>query len=297
MFRRLGIPCVAVLAAATVPGLPALASTNVGAPTVAAAPVAVAKRPKVTNVAHRGASADAPENTLAAFRLARTQRAHQFELDVQETKDRKLVLMHDTTLARTTNVEKVFPGRAPWKVSAFTLAEIRRLDAGSWFGSKYKGERVPTLGESLRAMRGSGLGLLLEVKAPELYPGIERRLAAELKRHPFWLAPDRDERRLVVQSFNWSSARRFHAVLPKVPIGLLGTPESAELPGLAKWADQINPRYTEVTPSLVRRVHGLKMEMFVWTVDDPAAMRRVIRLKVDGVITNKPAVLNRVLGR
>lgn len=201
MHRRIRLALLAVTAssAIVVPAAPAAAAPPPGVPEprprVNAAPPG-----EITNVAHRGASAYAPENTLAAVRLARTQRADMFEIDVQQTKDNKLVLMHDTTLARTTNVEEVYPNRAPWRVSDFTLAEIKRLDAGSWFATRYRDERVPTLDEVLKAMDGQGLGMLLEVKSPSLYPGIEKRIAAALKRAPSWLRPDPKKRRLVVQS-------------------------------------------------------------------------------------------------
>ncbi|MGP3959023.1 glycerophosphodiester phosphodiesterase [Nonomuraea sp. 3N208] len=247
--------------------------------------------PAVLNVAHRGASAYAPENTIAAFELAGKQRADMFELDVQETKDHELVLMHDTTLSRTTDVERVFPGLSPWNVGDLTLTQIGKLDAGSWLSDEYAGEPVPTLGEALRAMSGSGMGLLLEVKKPELYPGIERRIADELRRHSSWLSPGR----LVVQSFNFESMRRFHRLLPDVPIGLLGTPTTAELPELARFADQINPQYTTLTPSYVRRVHDLGMQVLAWTVDNPDVMRRMLTYRVDGIITNKPDVLHDLL--
>ncbi|TMR09411.1 glycerophosphodiester phosphodiesterase [Nonomuraea turkmeniaca] len=247
--------------------------------------------PAVVNVAHRGASAYAPENTIIAFELADEQQADMFELDVQETEDHKLVLMHDTTLSRTTDVERVFPGLSPWNVGDLTLAQIRKLDAGSWFSGEYAGEPVPTLGETLDAMSGSGMGLLLEVKKPELYPGIEQRIADELRRHPGWLAPGR----LVVQSFSWESMRRFHRLLPDVPIGLLGTPSTADLPGLATFADQINPPYPTLTASYVRRVHGLGMRVLTWTVDNPDVMRRMLAYRVDGIITNRPGVLAELL--
>ncbi|MEU4408144.1 glycerophosphodiester phosphodiesterase family protein [Streptosporangium sp. NPDC023963] len=267
MFRRLGLAVMTTLAVLA-----------------AVVPSAAAQPPAPTTVAHRGASAYAPENTVAAFELADAQGADMFELDVQETKDHELVLMHDTTLARTTNAERVFPGLAPWRVGDLTLAQIRRLDAGSWFDAKYKGEPVPTLGETLRAMSASRLGLLLEIKAPGLYRGIETRVADELRRHPSWLGPGR----LVVQSFDWNSMRTFHRVMPGVPIGLIGTPAIADLPRLARFADQINPPYNELTPEYVRRVHRHRMEVFTWTVDDPATMRRVTSYRVDGIITNKP---------
>ncbi|WP_424534183.1 glycerophosphodiester phosphodiesterase family protein [Sphaerisporangium viridialbum] len=142
-----------------------------------------------------GASAQAPENTIAAFKLAEQQHADMSELDIRETKDHQLVVMHDKTLTRTTNVARVFPDRAPWRVGDLTLAEIQKLDAGSWFARRYSGERVPTLAETLRAMDGSRIGLLLEIKSPRLSPGIEARVARELRQNPSWLRPGR----LVVQ--------------------------------------------------------------------------------------------------
>ncbi|MDF5753241.1 glycerophosphodiester phosphodiesterase family protein [Spongiactinospora sp. TRM90649] len=267
--------------------------TALTAPVTLARPVAAAPSPAIVNVAHRGASADAPENTLAAFVLARVQRADVFELDVQQTSDHRLVLMHDRTLARTTDAERVFPGRAPWAVGDFTLAEIRRLDAGSWFGSRYEGERVPTLGETLAAMRGSGLGLLLEIKDPARHPGIETRVAGELRRHRAWLSAGR----VIVQSFDWGSMRRFHQIMPDIPIGLLGTPEPGRLAALSRYAGLINVPYTDVTRDYVRRIHRYRMRVICWTVDGQAAMRRLAAYGVDGIVTNRPAVLRRALDR
>ncbi|MFI6326488.1 glycerophosphodiester phosphodiesterase [Nonomuraea sp. NPDC050556] len=234
-------------------------------------------------VAHRGASAYAPENTIAAFELAAGQGADMFELDVRETSDHHLVLMHDPTLSRTTDVERVHPGRSPWRVGDFTLAEIRSLDAGSWFDGDYRGSRVPTLEEALESMSGSGLGLLLEIKEP----GTEAAVAQVLRSHPYWLGGDR----LVVQSFSWRSMRVFHRSLPEVPIGLLGTPAVRDLASLSAYADEINPPYADVTRDYVRKVHEHGMKVRAWTVDDPATMRRMISYGVDAIITNRPDLM------
>ncbi|GAA2811027.1 glycerophosphodiester phosphodiesterase [Nonomuraea dietziae] len=274
MFRRLGLVISTFLATLTAP-----------APLIAPA---AASSVTVVNVAHRGASGYAPENTIAAFELADEQDADMVELDVQQTRDHHLVLMHDTTLARTTDVEKLFPHRAPWRVGDFTLAEIRRLDAGAWSSPEYRGEAVPTLGEALQAMNESGLGLLLEIKAPRLYPGIESRVADELRRNVSWPS------RLVVQSFDWGSMRRFHRLMPQVQTGLLGTPSTGQLAGLAGFAAQINPPHHELTADYVRRVHDHGMKVFTWTVDDADIMRRLISYQVDGIITNRPDVLDEV---
>jgi glycerophosphoryl diester phosphodiesterase len=264
-----------------------------GAAAVRHPPEAVTER--ITNVAHRGASAYAPENTLTAFRLARAQGADMVEADVQETLDHELILMHDTTLARTTNAEEIFPDRTPWQISQFTLAEIRRLDAGSWFDERFQAQQVPTLSEALRVMRNEGLGLLLEVKAPELYPGIEQRIAGLLRLHPYWLDTDRWGHRLVVQSFSWGSMRAFHAILPWVPIGVLGIPAVEQLPRLAEFADQVNPYQGDLSPDYVQHVHALHMEVFTWSIQDPEGIRHAIAQNVDGIITGKPDVLRGIL--
>src|SRR5688572_17841479 len=135
-----------------------------------AQPAAAAPRADVDIVAHRGASGVAPENTLAAVRLALKQGADIIENDIMRTSDGQLVIMHDVSLARTTDVEQVFPDRSPWNVGSFTLAEIKQLDAGSWFSPKFAGERVPTLREWVLAVGSAGM--LLEAKDPQLYPGI-----------------------------------------------------------------------------------------------------------------------------
>ncbi|GAA4063523.1 glycerophosphodiester phosphodiesterase [Nonomuraea soli] len=246
---------------------------------LAASPAAAAT---VTVVAHRGSSADAPENTLAAVKLALRHGADLVEFDVQQTRDRKLVLMHDTSLARTTDAERVFPGRSPWRVRDLTLAEIRRLDAGSWYGARFRGERVPTLRAVLGELRGSGAGALVELKAPRLYQGIEQRVATELSSSGV---------RALVQSFDWASMRRFHRWAPDVPVGLLGTPAVSRLDELARFATHINPPYRDVTASYVRQVHRHGMKIFPWTVDSRAAARRLIAAGVDGIITNTPGVL------
>ncbi|MEV5754738.1 glycerophosphodiester phosphodiesterase family protein [Actinoallomurus sp. NPDC052308] len=245
----------------------------------------------VMDVGHRGASAYAPENTLAAFQQAKTRHADYFELDVQQTKDHQLIVMHDETLSRTTNVEKIYPHGSPWRIRDYTLKQIKRLDAGSWFSAKYKGERVPTLDETLRAMKGEGMKLLLEIKNPSLYPGMTSRIAAELRTEPYWLRPGR----LIVQSFEWSYLKSFHKLLPSVPLGVIGKPTTAQLPAVAKYARYVNPKYTTVTKSYVSGVKKRHLKVFVWVVNDRTTMRRMIGYGVNGIITNHPDTLRSVL--
>ncbi|GGU29285.1 glycerophosphodiester phosphodiesterase [Nocardioides albus] len=248
----------------------------------------------ITVTAHRGASAYAPENTLAAFAVGIEQRADWIESDVQATKDGELVLMHDTTLSRTTDVEQRFPGRSPWRVKDFTLAEIKTLDAGSWFGEKYAGEPVPTLKEMVEQVRSSRSGILMELKSPALYPGIEKKVAAGFDSFPGYVRSAVAADRLAVQSFDFGSMKTYKSVQPEVPVGLLGTPAYADLDSYT-WADQINPHYASFDAGYVARVHALGMNIHSWTVDDADTMGAVLDRGVDGVITNRPDVLADVI--
>ncbi|QFG23739.1 glycerophosphodiester phosphodiesterase family protein [Actinomadura sp. WMMB 499] len=294
MYGRKRLVIAAVVSAAVVTGPSAQAVVD-PSPVLFGDPAVLLRAPGPVGVAHRGASGAAPENTLAAFRTAARMGADMFEIDVQETKDHKIVLLHDSTLARTTNVEEVFPGRKPWRVSDFTLAEVKRLDAGSWFGDRFSKEGVPTLAEVMREMRPTGLGMLVELKDPARYPGVEKRVAAVLRGDKYWTAPDSRERRLVVQSFDWASVRRFHKVMPDVPTALIGKPKASTLAGHARYADQINPNHRELTAAYVRKVHAADMDVLTWTVNDAAGMRRVLGLGVDGVITDRPDVFRKVV--
>ncbi|MFI1720230.1 glycerophosphodiester phosphodiesterase [Streptomyces sp. NPDC020489] len=248
-----------------------------------------------TVIAHRGASAYAPENTLAAVDKAAELGVRWVENDVQRTRDGKLVVVHDDTLRRTTDVEERFPDRAPWKVKDFTAAEIARLDAGSWFSHAYAGARVPTLEQYVRRVDRNHQKLLLEIKNPELYPGIERQTLKVLANEN-WL--DRSHRsKLIVQSFSADSIRTVHELKPGVKTGLLGTPKVTNLNDYAAFTDQINPSYSTISTAYVSAVqaftgpHGRPLEVFTWTVNDAEVARRVARYGVDGIITNRPDVV------
>ncbi|MFF6784311.1 glycerophosphodiester phosphodiesterase family protein [Streptomyces sp. NPDC012510] len=270
-----------------------LGATVLLLPTSAAHAAADAANPLV--VAHRGASAYAPENTLAAVDKADEMGFDWVENDVQRTKDGELVVVHDATLARTTNVEELYPDRAPWNVRDFTAAEIARLDAGSWFDSGYAGARVPTLEQYMRRVTRNNQKLVLEIKNPQLYPGIEQQTLKVLSNEG-WLGPAHLEK-LVIQSFSADTVRLVHALLPAVKTGFLGTPDIADLPEYAKFSDQINSSYTTISASYVAAIHGLKgphekpLEILTWTVNDAENARRVTGYGVNGIITNKPDVV------
>nr|WSX52456.1 glycerophosphodiester phosphodiesterase family protein [Streptomyces sp. NBC_00974] len=251
--------------------------------------------------AHRGASAYAPENTLEAIDLALRLGFAWVENDVQRTKDGELVVIHDDTLSRTTDVEQVFPGRKPWRVKDFTAEEIRRLDAGSWFGPEFAGARVPTLREYMNRVQRNRQRLLLEIKKPEIYPGIEEQTLRVLA-ETGWLDENHVSRRLVVQSFSADSVRLVHELRPDLVTAFLGTPPVADLPRYARFADRINPWYTTIDDDWVAAVHGLRgahgkaMEVDTWIVDDAETARKVRDMGVDGIITNKPDVVRDAVG-
>ncbi|MEW1890069.1 glycerophosphodiester phosphodiesterase family protein [Streptomyces sp. NBC_00523] len=255
---------------------------------------AAADHPRV--YAHRGASAYAPENTLRSVDKADALGFDWVENDVQLTRDGVVVVIHDTDLKRTTNAEEVFPERAPWAVKDFTAAEISRLDAGSWFGPAYAGTRVPTLHQYLKRIGHNGQNLLLEIKSPESYPGIERATLRVLGEEG-WLDTSHVRSRLVIQSFGADSLRTVHSLRPDLVTGFLGAPAVSELPAYAAFADQINPSYTGLSGSYVTAVHALKgphgkaLQVNSWTVNDAAAARRVESMGVDGIITNTPDVV------
>ena len=242
-------------------------------------------------IAHRGASAHAPENTLAAITHAVELGCDLVEVDVQRTRDGVLVLVHDLDLARTTDVAGVLPHRAPWRVGDLTYHELLRLDAGSWFSPAYAGERIPTLEQAIDLLRGSDTGLLLEVKKPARHPGIEADLATALQRFPGFVRAAAAEGRLVVQSFDHGAMRRFARLRPDVPVGLLGRPPVRRLGRLARWAAQVNPSHRVVNQAYVAAVQAVGLDCLVWTVDRRDDMRRMLDLGVDGVITNRPDVL------
>ncbi|MEV0375190.1 glycerophosphodiester phosphodiesterase family protein [Streptomyces sp. NPDC050636] len=263
-------------AVAAVPGAPVGPGTLTGA-----------EKPLV--IAHRGAAQHAPENTLAAVDAAHRRGLVWVENDVQRTKDGKLVVIHDTTLSRTTDAEKVFPGRAPWRVGDFTRAEIARLDAGSWFGKRFKGERVPTLAGYLHRLDRNDQRLLLEIKAPKRYPGIEAQIVRELRAHG-WLDRAHVRSRLVIQSFCVACIKTVHELVPQVRTGILGEPGVDKLARYARFTDQINPRMSAVSSRWVEAVHRLRgahgrpLEIYAWDAGKDGSARGASMRRIEGVI-------------
>jgi glycerophosphoryl diester phosphodiesterase len=273
-------------------------------------------------IAHRGASGYAPENTLPAFELAVQQTAGCVEHDLQVTKDGVLVCLHDPTLERTTNVRDVFPERGRhvqedgdtirrWFVHDFTLAEVRQLDAGSWFSPAFAAVRIPTYDELLEWSR-TLVEVLTEVKDVELYLkfGLDplELCVGSLERHGR-LAAARDAG-VIVQSFHEPTVRRAsRRIAPRVPAALLVEPADSALLGdrakvaaIADFANGIGPGKAIVAdrPAIVDWAHGVGLRVTPWTFrtsttgafpNVAAEVRHYLdELHVDAVITDLPDV-------
>jgi glycerophosphoryl diester phosphodiesterase len=267
-------------------------------------------------IAHRGASAYAPENTVPAFDLAIRQRAQFVEIDIQRTKDGQIVLLHDLTLERTTDVEQRFPDRARpapddpkktprWWLDDFTLAELRQLDAGTWFDPKFAGTRIPTLDETLTAVHGRA-GLFIELKSPERYPGIEAEMMAVLERHGVHRLGADPRTAMVLQSFTVPSIERLSQMGTKLPLVVLIAARDADrwlspdgLKQIRGFATGISPE----KPTLAthgegwRRAAAMGLTVTPWTFRASAVkgyanvteeMAHFLGAGVTGVITDNP---------
>ncbi len=252
----------------------------------------------VVIVAHRGASGTAPENTLTAIREAARQGAAFAEVDVVLSKDGVPVLAHDATLERTTDVARVFPDRATWRVGEFTLDELRMLDAGAWFEDRFAGERIPTLREALRVFRECELGLWLELKSPDPDGRLVRAVAEVLRTAPGgWLtAPDR-ARWLKATSFNVQLLANFaEEIAHAVPVGGIAerVPDDQPLRELASWLEFYIPNYRKLRPGDIVRMRAAGLRTGFWTPNDPVAVASLLAQGADALIQNYPGVARAV---
>jgi glycerophosphoryl diester phosphodiesterase len=236
-------------------------------------------------IAHRGASAYAPEHSIDAYKLAMAQGADFVEQDLAVTKDGVLVSIHDLTLERTTDVEEVFPDRFAedrsgptpvrrWYVNDFTLAELKRLDAGAYFDKKFAGTRILTFQEAIDLVRGRA-GLYPELKDPEFYRqrGVDpEKIFADIVRKNGLEADPKTP--LVLQSFDEATLKASAIDLPKVPRAFLVAVQDAgridtseKVNAVASWATGIAPNKAilERTPEIVGWAHAAKLTVTPWT--------------------------------
>ncbi|MFG2054259.1 glycerophosphodiester phosphodiesterase family protein [Micromonospora sp. NPDC048930] len=246
--------------------------------------------------AHRGSSGMAPENTAAAFEVAIAEGADYIETDVQLSADGELVIIHDVTLGRTTDARLAYPDHAPWNVHNFTLAELKKLDAGGWYDAEFTGQHLLTFDELLDLVEGR-VGLNLELKSPAVNPGLAQAVVARLRRRRDWIEPNARSQPLIVGSFDEQALRDFHAQLPDVPVSLItyDVPTGGKLTDLAEWIFSINPDIRRLRPEDAAHVIEAGMALVPWTVDSPELWQWSLDLGVDGMITNYPSELKNML--
>jgi glycerophosphoryl diester phosphodiesterase len=229
-------------------------------------------------IAHRGASAVAPENTRSAIRAAARAGAHMVELDVQMTRDGRLVVFHDERLERTTN------GTGRFRDARYR--ELAQLDLGSWFHPRFAGERILLVSEAIRCIP-QRMGMNLELKRSRHQGVLLRRLRQLLTRH-------RVGHRVLLSSFD---QRLLRAMNPSTyPLALI-CHQHAERSlrrairlGCVSW----HPFHRLVTPRRVAQAHARGLRVYAWTVDSLPRARRLLKWGVDGLFTNDPAKLRRL---
>ena len=244
-----------------------------------------ARQRNITLVAHRGGALEAPETTAAAYNNALSLGFNALELDIQMTKDGELVAFHDDTVDRTTD------GAGP--VADKTLAEIKALDAGSWFGAKWAGEKVLTFREVIDIAKtgpDGGARLLVELKSPRLYPGIEQQMIDTLEDTGYM-------DKVMVMSFDGASLEKVRELRPQLPLCFLLSP-TEHTPEVAARAEVIGPLWQvpALNPLWIPIAHRDGHRVSVWTVNSELAMLALSLFGVDMITTDRPSVLVKTFG-
>jgi glycerophosphoryl diester phosphodiesterase len=236
-------------------------------------------------IAHRGFSGAAPENTLAAIRAAIEAGADMAEIDVTLSSDNQVVVIHDETLDRTTN--------GSGEVSRFSRAELRELDAGSWFGPSFVGERIPTLDEVLTAVEGRIL-LNVEIKSEAVVRGVVEKVASAIREHEM-------AELVVVSSFSPDALRQMHEVAPEIRTAVLYNTRYHEGSDAVEivtdlGASVFNIKRQRLTRKMLRRCRENDIPVGLYTVNKPRRLRRLVKKSIDAIFTDHPdrliAILN-----
>lgn len=245
------------------------------------AATATAAAPEI--IAHRGASYDAPENTLASVNLAWKQNADACELDIYLTADHQIAVMHDSTTTRTTGVAM--------KVSSSDMADLRKLDAGRSKGRQWAGEKIPTLAEVLKTIP-EGKRLFVEIKCnAEILPYLLKALDDSGK----------DQKQIVVISFYPDVVRDLEKMRPQLKTYYLCSPKPSNADKLARVARVIGTDGIDAASSdgfnaaVIAKFREANLGVYVWTVDDETIARGYAALGIDGITTNKPAYMRGIL--
>ncbi|SHK16758.1 glycerophosphoryl diester phosphodiesterase [Geosporobacter subterraneus DSM 17957] len=232
------------------------------------------KRPLI--IGHRGASAYAPENTMASFKKALALGADGLEIDVQMSKDGHLVICHDERVDRTTD--------GTGAIQALTLKELQKLDAGSWFSKEFKGEKIPVLEDLLDCLRGRNILLNIELKnGIVLYEGLEEKILEALGIY-------RMEHCTVLSSFNHYSLLKIKGLNPRIKVGILYVAGMVRPWEYARsiGADGLHPIYYSVRPEIVAGAQTHQMPIYTYTVNEISDLEKIAGMEVAGIITDYP---------
>jgi glycerophosphoryl diester phosphodiesterase len=265
-------------------------------------------------IAHRGASYLAPEETAPAYVIARDMGVDYLEMDIQRTRDGALVAVHDDTLERTTNVKDVFPGRQKDSIHSFTLKEIKKLDAGSWFNKQYPerarrgfaGLRILTLDEIITiASEGAQKpGLYIESKDPVKFPGIENDIVKLLDGRGVMESPAGAPPRVIFQSFDKNSLYRFKQRAPGIPRVYLIDQDMEKKSGWDALLQEASEAGSGVGPVgylgwpwKTGAAHRRGLIVHIYTINVPWQFRLFCLFSADGFFTDRPDTLLAYYGR
>jgi len=239
--------------------------------------------PRLLNIAHRGASAYAPENTLASIQKAMEMGADMIELDLHQTKDGVPVVLHDPSLWRTAGIRR--------NVGSLTLKEIKKLDVGSWFNPKFKTQRIPTLQEILEMVQDRVV-LNLELKqGTSPYPKFTENIIHLLNEvHLF--------SKTLISSFHHATIQKIRKEFPEAFLGYLSHREATSKifsSAVDLKTYSLHIPFRKVTPALLEKSHSGGFRVFCYTVNNPDEMKRFLKMGVDGVFTNYPDRLSKLI--
>jgi glycerophosphoryl diester phosphodiesterase len=251
------------------------------------------------NISHRGASGHAPEHTLAAYELGEIMKGDYIEIDLQMTKDGELIAMHDETIDRTTD--------GTGTIKEFTLEELKRFDAGSWFNEaypdkakpEYMGLEVPTLREVIDRF-GADANFFIETKSPEVYPGLEEKLVEILYEYNL-VGEERQSGKVIIQSFSAESLKKIRQLDDSIPLVQLlsyyapAVITNVEVTKIKEYASGIGMHFTAINPVYVKRVLDSGLRIYPYTVNEKEDMEMLLDWGVTGMFTNYPDRLEEVI--
>lgn len=247
----------------------------------------------IANVSHRGASGYAPEHTMTSYQMGEKMHGDYIEIDLQMTKDGQLIAMHDETVDRTTDKTGL--------VKEYTLAQIKQMDAGSWFNEKYPqyakpeyvGLQVPSLEEIFQKF-GKNANYYIETKSPEVYPGMEQELLRLVNKYNI------NKKTLLVQSFSALSLKKMNELDPSVKLVQLlwyqtdAVITDAEIAAIKEYAIGVGPNHTYLNEEYVQQVVNSGLDIHPYTVNEKERMKQLIDWGVTGMFTNFPDRLHEV---